>query len=512
MTARVSFLRPRDVLTQAESAYCSAEYSRALELVGKIAPPTSASQALQANILRRLGRMNEAIDAARSGVLIAASDEEVGFAQVALANIYVSLGDPDRAGDALAAIKGKRGSLSVALRSEIATTRAYLAYCADDLARTEEEIIEAYIDDRPFSRARATMLQSFVFGARGDYRSQSEILTRSLRELREVPLGTYDIGVRAQILYSLAGLARDIVVPIAAEELREELRAIPWTPYLNEARYWACRSVGFRMAQDGGMGARIGIDLLRRSTDYASTPARRVLSALDASSIAFAVNEPQSGGAFLDEAERISEEVDWNKEIREERLALLQAATLFARQGHIERSRKYLTIFRDLPPMAPMMALAHDRRLEAERAYAEGVLSRVCGERQHAEKTLVAAYEICASTGYVWQAALCAQELHEITEDEYWRDSAREHVRAYPHSWLASKVKRIGLDADSRYTALTPTERRVFDLLVNGVARAEIAQRLGSKQSTTNKHVEHVFAKWNVHSQLELLAEVQRVR
>ncbi len=200
------------------------------------------------------------------------------------------------------------------------------------------------------------------------------------------------------------------------------------------------------------------------------------------------------------------------REIRDERLALLQASIIFARRGRVDRARRYLSIFASLPPMEPMMAFAHDRRLDALRSHAEGVVARAAGDVPLALDRLGDAYGVFVKIGYAWHSALCALDMHEITQEEEWRNRAIEHVSAYPYSWLAVRIKGVGASLDPRYTTLTPVEKRIFQMLIANYGRREISDRTGTQISSVNTHVSRVFAKWNVHSQRELIAEVQRVR
>jgi DNA-binding CsgD family transcriptional regulator len=58
--------------------------------------------------------------------------------------------------------------------------------------------------------------------------------------------------------------------------------------------------------------------------------------------------------------------------------------------------------------------------------------------------------------------------------------------------------------------ALTPAERRVFRLLLEGHAEKQIAHRLGSSRHTVHNHVRRIYQSLGVHSRPELLAAALR--
>jgi DNA-binding NarL/FixJ family response regulator len=66
-------------------------------------------------------------------------------------------------------------------------------------------------------------------------------------------------------------------------------------------------------------------------------------------------------------------------------------------------------------------------------------------------------------------------------------------------------------DAHRKLGIMTPRERQVLLLLVDGVGRIEIAHRLGLSSHTARTHLERVKAKLGVRTQLEAAAEGRRL-
>jgi FixJ family two-component response regulator len=72
--------------------------------------------------------------------------------------------------------------------------------------------------------------------------------------------------------------------------------------------------------------------------------------------------------------------------------------------------------------------------------------------------------------------------------------------------------RRRQLDAlRSRVDALTPTERRVFDLVVRGVLNKRIAAELGSTERTIKWHRQHIMQKLQLQSLAELVSLAERL-
>lgn len=76
----------------------------------------------------------------------------------------------------------------------------------------------------------------------------------------------------------------------------------------------------------------------------------------------------------------------------------------------------------------------------------------------------------------------------------------RELLRGVRSTTMSVPQRRTALDD------LTPRERHVLGLLVNGMSTKEIVQRLGVSQSTVRTHVQNIFSKLGVHSRLQAVA------
>lgn len=79
-------------------------------------------------------------------------------------------------------------------------------------------------------------------------------------------------------------------------------------------------------------------------------------------------------------------------------------------------------------------------------------------------------------------------------------------VAPYVEALVAAGRRRRHADAQR----LTPAEERVAALLADGATNQEIARRLMVSEATVKTHVEHIFAKLDVHSRRDLIAGSRR--
>jgi DNA-binding NarL/FixJ family response regulator len=61
-----------------------------------------------------------------------------------------------------------------------------------------------------------------------------------------------------------------------------------------------------------------------------------------------------------------------------------------------------------------------------------------------------------------------------------------------------------------RIAELTPREREVLQCMVDGLGRAEIAERLGLSANTVRTHTQNLLAKLDLHSALEAITLAMR--
>ncbi|MEO3822318.1 response regulator transcription factor [Actinomadura sp. B10D3] len=84
-----------------------------------------------------------------------------------------------------------------------------------------------------------------------------------------------------------------------------------------------------------------------------------------------------------------------------------------------------------------------------------------------------------------------------------------------PPELLGEVLRRLALDGGEQAGAgllaeLTPREREVLQCMVDGLGRAEIAERLGLSANTVRTHTQNLLAKLDMHSALEAITLAMR--
>lgn len=93
--------------------------------------------------------------------------------------------------------------------------------------------------------------------------------------------------------------------------------------------------------------------------------------------------------------------------------------------------------------------------------------------------------------------------------------AARDHVMTLPHRSLSEVVQRLvsgHRDAPAHTTfldELTPRELDVLRLLVSGLRRDQVANRLYLSPNTVRTHVQHLLRRAGVHSTVALVARAR---
>jgi DNA-binding CsgD family transcriptional regulator len=113
------------------------------------------------------------------------------------------------------------------------------------------------------------------------------------------------------------------------------------------------------------------------------------------------------------------------------------------------------------------------------------------------------------------------REEHWATIDGQLREALGED--AYQQAWTegtqltvddalewARRARGPRRRPPSGWGSLTPTERRVAELLAEGLTNTQVAERMFVSAATVKTHVAHIFKKLDVHNRTELAALVAR--
>ena len=221
----------------------------------------------------------------------------------------------------------------------------------------------------------------------------------------------------------------------------------------------------------------------------------------------------------LDEVSEVAERVDWRTIAGEERVALLLLAVLHApTDGALALS--YVARFQETGRRFDGLLSANDdRRVKALADYALGFVYARLSYRDDALLFLKEAWETFHEIGYDWRAARCAKEIAWLTRDEAWSALAEEKIAAYPRSWIATEIEaasaairseaappqHVRQTRSGRDALLTPAQREVYRLLMDGVAVSEIAKVSNRSEFTIRNHIKAIFKAFHVNSRAALM-------
>ena len=120
--------------------------------------------------------------------------------------------------------------------------------------------------------------------------------------------------------------------------------------------------------------------------------------------------------------------------------------------------------------------------------------------------------------GAIDEAAVLCRALLDRDHDPAAEGSAR---LALGRALVEAALRRLGVRRGARgprrrpalgWGSLTPTERRVVDLVAEGLSNPQIGERLFISRRIVQTHLAHVFAKLGLSSRTQLAAEAARRR
>ena len=160
--------------------------------------------------------------------------------------------------------------------------------------------------------------------------------------------------------------------------------------------------------------------------------------------------------------------------------------------------------------MNPEQAFVSDPRFQALEEYVRGLVSRANGEHGAAKRLLKRAAQRFQDCGHLWRAALATFEFGSTTPRGPEADAARAIVAEhFPNSFLA---RRFGIDgmSDPVVARLTPAQRDVLALLLDGLNAREIATASGRAYNTVRVHIDRLREAFQASSIHALVVDCHR--
>lgn len=451
----------------------------------------------------RLGRHSEALQAI--AVHRPATFEEAAFFRALEASCHSFLGSADLARRALLGIADRAYGLET--RYEIAHARMLEAWVEGSPDSMDAALRQVDVSSAPHLYGNWLFSLSWVASLRGDYLEQLQLLERACKHVAFVP-DAQDVSLLANATRSMIHLVREIAANGMLEFAIAMAESIPWTHDLEVERFLTFRGLAWAHALCGKHEKAFHYAYFAR--DIAPSVMWVTAAYADQAYLARMAGENSSADALLRHAVACARETDWST-MSEERVALLNLIELLSDRD-VEAGKALLALYDGIPlPLSPRFALSRDRRLRAMEEYARGSLLAAAGDRDTANELLSNAYATFESIHYAWRAAAAALRLHAMTGDDAWMRNAAAAVGAFPESSVAGQIRKMAsVTDDARIAPLTPAQRRVFELICQGLTDKQVAERLGISPETAKNHAARVRAAFGVHSRAALIAGALR--
>lgn len=197
--------------------------------------------------------------------------------------------------------------------------------------------------------------------------------------------------------------------------------------------------------------------------------------------------------------------VDDHQVFREGLRSLLEQQNDLQVVGDVETGRSAVDQALRLKPDVVIMDIAMPELngIEATRQIcAKAPDTKVVALSMHSDKRFIAGMLQAGALGYLLKANAfeeVVQAVRTVLTNKHYvsRDTADTIVRDY--------VTQITQATPERRAELSPREREVLQLLAEGFATKEVAERLHVSSNTVDTHRAHIMAKLNVNSFADLV-------
>jgi DNA-binding CsgD family transcriptional regulator/tetratricopeptide (TPR) repeat protein len=380
--------------------------------------------------------------------------------------------------------------------------KSAIAWMQHDHAGAEESVNIQLRSNDANNRARAHIMQSWIAVRRGDVRQQVDELQKALDEIEKAD--SPDEYFRANALFTLALLCRELSLPDTADRVRHVYETMAWTSGLGLERFQVTRFLaGLNELQGNHLAA---FREFKQAARFAPSEHWSLFCYLDRAALAKNTGENVFASEQLHEAHEIAQRLSWTDVAGEERSALLVLAELFADENP-GLSEMYLARFRTLGnSVVPILSYGTDPRVRGFQSYSQGMAWLRLGDTRQGEASLSEAWGIFDEFDYGWRAALCAVALFEATGDRRWMERAATKIAQWPNSWIAKRVSEAKAPTVVPIETITPAKREVLELVRDGRRNADIAKKLGRSPNTVRNQISQLFQTFDVKSRTELAA------
>ena len=358
--------------------------------------------------------------------------------QFLLGTTLARRGEFDDAREALANADAYAASSGVdELKIEAAYYQALTAFMFGNVDQAKA-LATAALDDRcGSSHSRLLELLGLIAGLQGEVQTQIS-MHRAANE-HATNLSQRDSYLEANVLNNLAIPVAELNPPGLADFVRNRAEAIPWNDELSGQRFHVVHHLAWLDALAGNHLS--AFRNFRTAIALAPTTARRAEALVGRGYLAREMGEAIGAAECITDAEELVRQIDWNKTDDDERLALINLATLVAPVDPERASRyvdRYKTIVKKID--GRNVAAHGDPLYRAKEAHAFGLVAKNHHGSPFAVPMLQKAYELFRSVSSNWRSAAVAMDLYDINGDPAMLRYAQEQAVKMPLSWLARRV------------------------------------------------------------------------
>ena len=469
---------------------------------------------LRARSLYRLKRYAEVVALLEPTESAFAPGDESCTARLLLGSSITRSGDFDRGLEMLeaTALQAEAPGVHAAVRTEITHARALAHWTRRELDAAEGLARQAEAAGADIISARASQLRGYIAMAEQRFTDALALFHATLDAYwlcRERDSDLVETAILA--ISSLELMLRSRSVP-GTHGVPERRRVRdPWDatpPVPSVAAMQICAGDAWQFAHDGDRDT--AFRKMRRAEEMAAAPAWRVWTLTARASLAEAFGERGSAREHAALAKEIAQGVDWSVTMGEERIALLLLAEISAVTDPPAARAALETYDALAAPIDVGNIISTDPRLGALEEYVRGLVLRSVGAPAAAKECLKSAAARFADCGHLWRSVLALIALDPLSADSVPMDAARAIVSEhFPSSFLA---RRVGLGAlsDPVVGRLTPAQRDVLALLLQGLNAREIATHTGRAYNTVRVHIDRLREAFKTSSIHALVVDCHR--
>lgn len=501
-----------DLLERALEADKRARRDEALDLLAGCAdwpePYNERGMLLRAEALTAKDAITGLQELAAHADTFSSPDGRLGYL-IASAGAYMKARNFDAAEAMLDTAQAALDGENPERQQQLAYARARLQWNRREYNPQSEALATAMRSSDPALRFDALNLRAWMHAGLEDYRSQLGDFLECISLYRE---HGYKCGLTSvsQCLQSLLVLAWELHEPDAVRAGEAAFDTIAWTPDIEVRRFLCLRALAWHAFLQGD-SARAQW-LFKDSKDHAPTPAWKVMAHVDRAFVARTALNEAWATEELYQADALARSIEWQTTRDEERMALITLAILFT-PIDLGQAQRYVSTYIQLgsESLDPTLGASHDpRRSVAHQKYAAGRVQAMLGNTNLAIRSLEGAYEIFAQIAHDYRAALAAQALFELTQNETWLQLARGHATRFPSSALAQRLNGSSAHDTARVEGLAMAQRQIAIAHCQGADNEELSQRFSRSTFTIERKLQAIYEALGVHNRSGLREELNR--